>query len=59
MNRLYMLVLGLAALALGGMLVAGLLDWLVRLTGVILIIGGVVAIIAFFVGGSKNRSSDW
>lgn len=59
LNRLYLLVLGIAALALGGMLVTGLLDWLIRLTGIIMIIGGVVAVIAFFVGGKKSSSSDW
>ena len=59
MNRLYLLVLGIAALALGGMLVSGLLDWLIRLTGIIMMVGGVVAVIAFFVGGKKSSSSDW
>ena len=59
MNRVYMFVIGLALLALGGLLVSGLLDWLIRMTGVIMMFGGIVAVIVFFRGGRKNRSSDW
>ena len=54
-----MFVIGLALLALGGLLVSGLLDWLIRMTGVIMMFGGIVAVIVFFMGGRKNRSSDW
>ena len=59
MNRVYMLVIGLALLALGGMLVSGLLDWLIRIAGVIMMVGGIVAVIVFFMGGKKSSGSDW
>ena len=54
-----MLVIGLALLALGGMLVSGLLDWLIRIAGVIMMVGGIVAVIVFFMGGKKSSGSDW
>ncbi len=52
-----MLIVGILALILGGMFIAGWFDWLLDVLGFILVIGGVIAIVVslFSIFSGRNR----